>query len=195
MAQRIFDVVIAALGLLSLLPLLLGIAVLIRLTSPGPILHRGARVGKDGKIFCMYKFRSMVVNAAQLGPGITATGDIHVTPVGRWLRQPKLDELPQLINVLRGDMSLVGPRPEDPRYVALYTPEQRRVLSVRPGITSAASVHYHREEAILQGPNWEEVYRTVVMPNKLRLDLDYLASRTFLSDMRILWETLRVLCR
>jgi len=92
-------------------------------------------------------------------------------------------------------MSLVGPRPEDPRYVALYTPEQRRVLSVRPGITSAASVHYRHEEAILQGPNWEEVYRTVVMPNKLRLDLDYLASRTFLSDMRILWETLRVLCR
>ena len=195
MAQRIFDVVISVLGLLSLLPLLLGIAVLIRLTSPGPILHRGARVGKNGKIFCMYKFRSMVVNAAQLGSGITAAGDTHVTPVGRWLRQPKLDELPQLINVLRGDMSLVGPRPEDPRYVALYTPEQRRVLSVRPGITSAASVHYHREEAILQGPNWEEVYRTVVMPNKLRLDLDYLASRTFLSDMRILWETLRVLCR
>jgi lipopolysaccharide/colanic/teichoic acid biosynthesis glycosyltransferase len=195
MAQRIFDVVISALGLLSLLPLLLGIAVLIRLTSPGPILHRGTRVGKDGKTFCMYKFRSMAVNAAQLGPGITAAGDAHVTPVGRWLRQPKLDELPQLMNVLKGDMSLVGPRPEDPRYVALYTPEQRRVLSVRPGITSAASVRYRHEEAILQGPNWEEVYRTVVMPNKLRLDLEYLEDRTFLSDMKILWATCRVLLK
>ena len=193
MVQRIFDVVISALGLLSLLPLLLGIAVLIRLTSSGPILHRGTRVGKDGKIFCIYKFRTMAVNAAQLGPGITAAGDAHVTPVGRWLRRPKLDELPQLVNVLKGDMSLVGPRPEDPRYVALYTPEQRRVLSVRPGITSAASVRYRREEAILQGPNWEEVYRTVVMPNKLRLDLEYLEYRTFLSDMKILWATCRVL--
>ncbi len=195
MAQRIFDVVISALGLLLLLPLLLGIAVLIKLTSSGPIVHRGKRVGKDGKIFCMYKFRSMAVNAAQLGPGITAAGDAHVTVVGRWLRRPKLDELPQLINVLKGDMSLVGPRPEDPRYVALYTPEQRRVLSVRPGITSTASVYYRHEEAVLQGPNWEEVYRTVVMPNKLRLDLDYLEYRTFLSDMKVLWETLRVLFR
>ncbi|MFZ1551113.1 MAG: sugar transferase, partial [Anaerolineae bacterium] len=129
------------------------------------------RVGQDGRPFRLYKFRSMIVGTDRQGPGITATGDPRITRVGRFLRRAKLDELPQLINVLLGDMSLVGPRPEDPRYVAFYTPEQRRVLSVHPGITSPASLAYRHEEQLLAGEDWETHYRTRVLPAKLALDL------------------------
>ena len=126
--------------------------------------------------FRLYKFRRMVSDADKQGPGITATGDSRITRVGRFLRRTKIDELPQLINVLSGDMSLVGPRPEDPRYVTLYTPEQRRVLAVRPGITSAASLAYRHEEQLLAGADWETVYREEVLPAKLAIDLEYLCS-------------------
>jgi lipopolysaccharide/colanic/teichoic acid biosynthesis glycosyltransferase len=188
-AQRFFDIFVAIAGLLVLAPLLLLVALLVRLTSPGPVFHRSERVGQGGRLFWLYKFRSMVAQAERLGPGITGADDRRITPFGRWLRRLKLDELPQLLNVLRGDMSLVGPRPEDPRYVALYTPEQRRLLAVRPGLTSAASVRYRHEEALLQGPDWEETYRTVVLPDKLHLDLAYLERRTFFSDVRLILET------
>src|SRR5437762_14127398 len=115
----------------------------------------------------------MVVDADRRGPGITTAGDRRITPLGRILRRTKLDEFPQCINVLKGDMSIVGPRPEDPRYVTYYTPQQRAVLSVRPGITSPASVRYRHEEAMLQGEDWENTYIRVVLPAKLALDLDY----------------------
>src|SRR5690349_3953933 len=138
--KRLLDVVAATAGLILLLPLFIVVAIAIKLHDGGHVFYRARRVGKDGCLFHLYKFRTMVVNADRQGPAVTASGDSRITPVGRWLRRTKLDELPQLLNVLVGDMSLVGPRPEDPRYVMLYTPSQRRVLSVRPGITSAASL-------------------------------------------------------
>ncbi|MEW6580001.1 MAG: sugar transferase, partial [Chloroflexota bacterium] len=169
MLKRPFDLLASAIGLVFLSPLFALIALLIRLSSPGPIFYRARRVGRCGREFTLYKFRSMVANADRQGPGITTAGDPRVTPIGRVLRRTKLDELPQLWNVLRGDMSLVGPRPEDPRYVALYTPEQRRVLDVRPGITSLASIEYRHEEAVLRGPDWEQRYIREVMPAKLTI--------------------------
>ncbi len=189
MLKRAFDAVAAAAGVVILSPLFVLIAGLVKLSSPGPVFYRAERVGQHGQLFRLYKFRSMAVGADRAGPGITRAGDARVTPLGRWLRKLKLDELPQLFNVLRGDMSLVGPRPEDPRYVARYTPDQRRVLAVRPGITSPASVYYRREETLLTGADWEEKYVQGVMPDKLRIELDYLARRSFVSDLGIIWQT------
>ncbi len=187
--KRAFDVAAALLGVLLLLPLWLAIALLVRATSPGPVFYRAQRVGRGGRPFRLLKFRTMRPGADREGAGITRAGDSRVTAAGRWLRRTKLDETPQLLNVLAGSMSLVGPRPEDPRYVARYAPEQRRVLRVRPGITSAASVRYRREEQLLRGDDWERLYLEVVMPDKLRLDLDYLDRRTFCSDLGVLWQT------
>lgn len=133
----------------------------------------------------------MVVDADKTGQMVTTQSDRRVTPIGRVLRKTKIDELPQLVNVLRGDMSLVGPRPESPLYVAMYTAEQRRVLAVRPGITSAASLKYRHEEQMLSGPNWEEVYCTEVMPTKLSIDLEYLSHRTVGSDLKLVLDTLK----
>ncbi|MFZ1595653.1 MAG: sugar transferase [Anaerolineae bacterium] len=184
------SVVAAAVGLMLLSPLFCWIALWIKLTSPGPVFYRAVRVGQDGRPFRLYKFRSMIAGTDRQGPGITATGDPRITRVGRFLRRAKLDELPQLLNVLKGEMSLVGPRPEDPRYVALYTPEQRRVLAVRPGITSAASLAFRHEEQLLAGEDWETHYRARVLPDKLALDLAYLARRTLLSDLALILRTL-----
>ncbi|NJO84250.1 MAG: sugar transferase [Blastochloris sp.] len=175
--KQALDRVFAAFGLLCLSPLLAVIALRVKRSDGGPILYRARRVGQYGRPFALFKFRSMYVDADRRGPGITTQGDPRVTPIGRWLRRTKADELPQLFNVLIGDMHLVGPRPEDPRYVALYTPEQRRVLDVRPGITSAASLAYRHEEELLSGDDWETTYRTEVMPAKLAIDLEYLRAR------------------
>ena len=130
------------------------------------------------------------MDADKQGPGITTGGDQRVTRLGAFLRRTKLDELPQLWNVLKGEMSLVGPRPEDPRYVALYTPEQRAILRVRPGITSAASLTYRHEEQVLAGPDWEEIYCTKVMPTKIAIDLAYLARRTLWTDLKLIFQTI-----
>jgi FlaA1/EpsC-like NDP-sugar epimerase/lipopolysaccharide/colanic/teichoic acid biosynthesis glycosyltransferase len=187
---RSFDVVIAAMGLLLLSPVFLVIGLVIKATSPGPILYKAKRVGKDGQLFKLYKFRSMYLDADQIGPGITTRNDARITPVGRFLRRTKLDELPQLLNILRGEMSLVGPRPEDPRYVALYTPEQRQVLSVQPGLTSPASVYYRQEESLLDGDNWEQVYKEQILPRKLAAELSYLQKRTLWSDLFLILQTI-----
>lgn len=188
--MRIVDIIAAAIGLVLLSPLWLLIAILIRLDSKGASFYGATRVGRNGELFRLYKFRSMVVDADKQGPGITTQGDRRVTRMGAFLRRTKLDELPQLWNVLKGDMSLVGPRPEDPRYVALYTPEQRAIFQARPGITSAASLTYRHEERLLSGPDWEEVYRTQVMPAKIAIDLDYLAQRTLFSDLKLIGQTI-----
>ena len=193
--RRLLDVIAAAGGLIVFSPLFLLIAVLIKRDSPGPVFYRARRVGKDGHEFRLYKFRSMVADADRQGPGITASGDSRVTRVGLMLRRTKLDELPQLINVLTGDMSLVGPRPEDPRYVALYTDEQRQVLAVRPGVTSAASLTYRDESALLSGENWERHYIQEIMPHKLAIDLDYQARRTLASDLNLIMRTVLALVR
>ena len=190
MVSRLIDISISFVALVVLSPLLVLIGLLVRATSPGPALHRATRVGRDGRLFRLCKFRSMHVGADLAGPGVTSRDDRRVTPFGRWLRRYKLDELPQLINVLAGEMSLVGPRPEDPRYVALYSEEQREILKVRPGITGVASLSYRREEDLLSGADWERTYREVVMPDKIRIELEYVRRRGRLSDLGILARTL-----
>jgi lipopolysaccharide/colanic/teichoic acid biosynthesis glycosyltransferase len=191
--RRVLDVIASAAGLLVLCPLFAALALAVKLSSRGPVLHRGERVGRGGRPFLLFKFRSM--RAGQSGPAITRAGDPRITPVGRLLRRTKLDELPQLINVLRGDMSLVGPRPEAPRYVALYDDAQRRILAARPGLTSPASLAYRAEEEHLVGDDWERLYVETIMPAKLRIDLDYLGRRTLASDLRVIAATLAALFR
>lgn len=187
--RRVLDIISALIGLSVLSPLLIGIAAAIKLDDGGPILYKATRVGLNGQLFHLYKFRTMRVGADRLGPGITALGDGRVTRVGRWLRRTKLDELPQLINVLAGDMGLVGPRPEDPRYVMLYTPAQRKLLRVRPGITGAASLAFRNEERLLAGEDWEQIYRSLIMPAKLAIDLEYLLHRSLWSDIVLVVRT------
>lgn len=187
--KQALDRVASAAGLVLLAPLLACIAVAVKVQDGGPIFYRALRVGQAGRPFRLVKFRTMREHADRQGPAITAHGDTRVTAVGRVLRRTKLDELPQLFNVLVGDMSLVGPRPEDPRYVALYTPEQRAVLSALPGITSAASLLYRDEERMLLGADWDTLYRAEVMPAKLAIDLAYLRRRTVLTDLGLIGRT------
>jgi len=188
MLKRAFDIVLALPLLIVLAPSFVVIAAFVRLDSPGPVFHRARRAGRGGQPFTLYKFRTMVVNAANVGPGITRGNDPRVTRVGRVLRRTKIDELPQLVNVLKGEMSMVGPRPEDPRYVVNYTPEQRRLLSVRPGIASPASIKYRHEEEILAaaGGDLDEAYRTTILPDKLRIDLEYVGRQSLLLDLAVL---------
>ena len=191
--KRTLDVVASALGLLLLAPLFAIVGLLIKSSSPGPVFYSGARVGRHGTPFRVIKFRTMRADSDTTGPGITRSGDDRVTSIGHFLRKAKLDELPQLINVLRGEMGLVGPRPEDPRYVAYYTPQQRVVLAVPPGFTSLASIRYRNEEALLAGEDWEQIYIGQIMPDKLRVDTLYLEHWSLGLDLRILLYTFVVL--
>jgi lipopolysaccharide/colanic/teichoic acid biosynthesis glycosyltransferase len=167
---RFFDLVVSALGLLVLSPLLLAIALAVRLTSPGPALHRARRAGRNGSAFTLYKFRSMRVDTAGSGLPLTVAADARITPLGRRLRALKLDELPQLINVLAGHMSLVGPRPEDPRYLPQYPERFRALLRLRPGITSAASLAFRDESSMLTSEDPEREYIERILPMKLEVD-------------------------
>ncbi len=187
-----FDVTVAVVALIVTTPLWLSAALATRALAKGVVLHRARRVGLDGKEFTLYKFRSMHADAVTSGPAVSRRGDPRVTRVGRVLRRTKIDELPQLLNVLRGDMSIVGPRPEDPSYVACYTPEQRRVLDARPGLTSPASVRYRNEEALLAADNddLDAAYRRI-LTEKLAIDLHYLEHRTVWTDLRVVLQTLR----
>lgn len=192
--KRVLDIVFSSLGFLVFSPFLVLIAALIKCTSRGPALYLQDRVGKDGRLFRIVKFRSMVADADKKGSDITSSGDPRVTKVGAILRKLKLDELPQLWNVLTGDMSLVGPRPELPRYVADYDHEQLRVLSVRPGITDFASIRYrHEEEILASSTNPLEFYRTVVLKDKLTLNLLYIERMSFLVDAKLILQTLKSL--
>lgn len=195
MAKRLFDLLLAALGLLLLAPLLLAVALWIKLDSRGPVLFRQERVGRFGRPFLIHKFRTMRVEAPALGPQITVGADARITRAGRFLRASKLDELPQLWDVLRGAMSLVGPRPEVPRYVALYPAELRElVLSVRPGITDPASLRFrHESELLAQAADPEREYVEVVLPAKLRLAADYVRQAGLLADLRLILATLGAL--
>lgn len=196
MLQRAFDLAAASLGLLVLSPLLLVIAVAVAASSPGPMFFRQERIGLHGVPFRIVKFRTMRVDAEAVGGQLTVEGDPRITRVGRWLRASKLDELPQLINVVRGEMALVGPRPEVPRYVALYDDDQRRVLDVRPGITDPASIRYRDENAVLaRADDPEAAYVDVVMPHKLELNLAYLERRTLASDIGVILATFARLAR
>jgi lipopolysaccharide/colanic/teichoic acid biosynthesis glycosyltransferase len=188
MLKRIFDFVVSLVVILIALPLWLAVSIAIKLDAPGPVFHRATRIGKGGKPFTLYKFRTMVADAATQGPGITQQADPRITRLGRFLRRLKLDEMPQLINVLKGEISIVGPRPEDPRYVAHYTPEQRRVLGVRPGMASPAFIKYRHEEEVLAtaGDDTEKIYLTQILPDKLRMDLEYIEQQSFIYDLAVL---------
>lgn len=189
MAKRALDLLLSLVGLILLSPLLLLLALWVKLDSRGPVLYRGQRVGKGGRTFEMYKFRTMVLEADRLGPAVSYKDDPRITKAGKFLRRTKLDELPQLLNVLKGEMSLVGPRPEDPSYVALYSPEQRRVLSVKPGITGPTQLQYRDEASMLNGESVDDDYVSRIMPEKLKLDLEYVRNRSLLLDLKILWRT------
>ena len=192
-----FDLVLATIALLLLAPLLLALAAAIRIDSPGPVFFRQQRVGRHGVPFEIHKFRTMVAAAPRRGPAVTLDRDPRITRVGRWLRGKRLDELPQLLDVLRGRMSLVGPRPELPRFVAAYPAELRAaVLAVRPGITDPASLAHLDEAAMLAGSaDPERDYVEKILPAKLRLQAEYASRATLRSDLTVLWRTLRVLLR
>lgn len=190
MIKRAFDILASATALLLLLPLLLVLAIAVALGSPGGAFFRQVRVGKGGNEFRLFKFRSMRPGSEAKGQITVGGRDPRITGVGHFLRKTKLDELPQLINILRGDMSIVGPRPEVPKYVAMYTAEQRQVLSVRPGLSSLASIEYINENDVLgSSSDPERTYVEEVMPAKLALDLQYVREQSLGLDLRIIFRT------
>ena len=196
LAKRAMDVALSLLALPLAVPLMALIALAVKLDSPGPVWFRQERVGRAGRLFRIHKFRTMPVTDGT-GPLVTASHDARITRVGRWLRRTKLDELPQLIDVLNGDMSLVGPRPEVPSYMALYAePVRRQILSLRPGITDRAAIEFRDEERLLAAAaDPERAYVEQVMPIKQRYYLDYVAQRSLGGDLRILWDTARALVK
>lgn len=191
MTKRIFDLSVSVILLVLFAPFYLLIALLIKLDSFGPVHYKALRVGKNGRLFKLFKFRTMKVNSSNSGPAITQKSDPRITRVGKVLREIKVDEIPQLWNVIRGDMSLVGPRPEDPRYVEKYDEEQRKVLLVKPGLSSPASIEYRHEEKLLstQAENLEDYYVRQVMPKKLKIDLDYVENQSLIRDVAICFKT------
>ncbi len=192
--KRAFDAGLAAVGLPILSPLLAIIALAVLFDSPGPVFYRGLRAGRYGKPFRIFKFRTMVMNADKIGGPSSSADDPRITRVGRFLRRYKLDELPQLLNVLKGEMSLVGPRPEVLQYVAMFSTEEKAILSVPPGITDWAAIANSDEGARLAGsPDPEKTYLEKIRPEKIRLQLEYVRRRSFGTDMRILLETFKVL--
>lgn len=190
MLKRTFDILASGLGLLCLSPLFVIVAIWIKCDSPGPVFYRQLRVGRGNRDFYILKFRSMRIGSDS-GSLITVGGrDPRITSSGYYIRKYKLDELPQLINVLRGDMSLVGPRPEVRRYVSLYTEEQMHVLDVRPGITDLASIKYRNENELLEkAEDPDRYYVEVIMQDKLRINLEYVANHSFLYDMKMIFST------
>jgi lipopolysaccharide/colanic/teichoic acid biosynthesis glycosyltransferase len=192
MLKRGFDLIAAGGALILLAPLLVIIAVLVKLDTPGPAFYLARRVGRGGRLFRMYKFRTMVVDADRVGPGLTYHHDPRVTRVGRFLRRARLDELPQLVNVIRGEMSLVGPRPETPEYVDLSNPIWQRVLSIPPGIAGLTQITYASEASLLREATVSHDYLTHILPGKLALDLHYVETRSLQLDLQLLLRTLQV---
>lgn len=192
MLKRLFDIIFSFSGLVFLSPLLLGLGLWVALGSKGGMFYRQERVGRYGKLFRLFKFRSMYTNSDKKGLLTVGGRDPRITPAGYYLRQYKLDELPQLLNVLMGDMSLVGPRPEVKKYVDLYTSEQKKVLLVRPGITDYASLEYFEENELLaRSQDPEKTYIEDVMPAKLRLNGRYIQEAGLLTDLKIILRTLK----
>lgn len=190
--KRVFDFIVSAVALLLLLPAFLMLALAIKLDSSGPVFYRGVRVGRFGKPFRIYKFRSMVVDAEKQGAASTSNDDMRVTKVGQFIRRFKFDELSQLINVFLGDMSFVGPRPEVQKFVDIYTDEEKQILNLRPGITDWSSIRFHNEGEIIAASgisDADEAYMKLIRPEKLRLQIKYARERTFLTDLEILFTT------
>jgi len=192
--KRLFDVIASSAGLVVLLPLLAVLAIVLKRESTGPVFYRGLRAGRYGKPFRIFKFRTMVVNADKIGGPTSSADDPRITRVGNFLRRYKLDELPQLINVLKGEMSLVGPRPEVVQEVLLYTDEEKRLLEVRPGITDWASIRFRNEGEILRGSDDpHQAYREKIRPEKIRLGLEYVRCHSFMTDCKIILRTLKAI--
>lgn len=189
--KRTFDIVASFIGLILLSPILIIIAVFIKLDSKGPVFFKQKRVGKNKQIFEIYKFRTMVIDAEKLGKQITVGNDNRITKIGKFIRKCKLDELPQLINVLKGEMSLVGPRPEVPKYVELYDVYQEQVLLVQPGITDYASIKFRNENELLgKSKNPEATYIDEIMPTKIELNLLYIKNISLLEDFKLIFNTI-----
>ena len=194
--KRLMDIVVSGGALLVIWPVLLVIAIAIKIDDPGPVFYRQVRVGRYGKTFRIFKFRTMVVDADKKGLAITVGRDNRITRMGAFLRRTKLDELAQLINVLAGEMSFVGPRPEVPKYVDLYTPYQRQVLLVRPGITDYASIAYRNENDLLAGcDDPEKMYIEKIMPDKIELNMKYLREISPAADIRLILSTIIAVIR
>jgi lipopolysaccharide/colanic/teichoic acid biosynthesis glycosyltransferase len=192
--KRVFDILFAALGLILFSPFLMIICCCIKMGDGGPVFYRGERVGLNERLFRIFKFRTMVVDAERYGGSSTADDDPRITSVGRFLRKYKLDELPQLINVLKGDMSIVGPRPEVKYYTDTYTAEEKTIISIRPGITDWASIWNSDEGRILAGAeDPEKVYREVIRPTKLKLQMRYVKEQSLMKDFQIIILTLRAM--
>ena len=188
--KRLFDIIASGCGLILLSPVFLVLAIWIKLDSKGPVFYKQVRVGRGNKDFYLYKFRSMRVGADKAGLITVGGRDPRVTRSGYYIRKYKLDELPQLINVLKGDMSLVGPRPEVRKYVDMYTLEQMHVLDVRPGITDLASIRYRNENELLEkAEDPDKYYIEVIMPDKLRINLEYVANHSFCYDIKLIFST------
>lgn len=189
--KRLFDITASFFGIIILSPLLIFIGLWVGLSSKGGVFYKQIRVGKNNEDFKLYKFRSMRVNSDKQGLLTVGSKDSRITKAGYFIRKYKIDELPQLFNVLKGDMSFVGPRPEVRRYVDLYSKEQMKVLSVRPGITDPASIKYRNENDILSSQsNPEEYYIQHIMPDKLKINIDYINTQTFIKDIKIIFQTI-----
>jgi lipopolysaccharide/colanic/teichoic acid biosynthesis glycosyltransferase len=194
--KRLFDLVMAVLGLMLLFPVLLLVALLIKLDSPGPIFFRQERIGKQLRPFVIYKFRTMTLDASRKGGLITVGADPRITRIGRILRKMKIDELPQLINIIKGEMSFVGPRPEVPRYVELFRQDYEEILTVLPGLTDLASLRYRNEAEMLRNTkNPEEEYIQRILPDKIRLAKEYLRRSSLYFDVTLIFKTLLALVK
>jgi len=192
--KRIFDIIASLVGMILLTPILFIIILWIKLSSKGSLFYIQKRVGKDFKEFNLYKFRSMIVDADKQGPSITSGDDNRITKVGKIIRRTKIDELPQLLNVLKGDMSLVGPRPEVMKFVSQKREEYKKVLSVKPGITDNAAIEFRDEESIMeQYEDKEKAYIAIVLPQKIELYYKYIDNISFLNDIKLILKTLRIL--
>jgi lipopolysaccharide/colanic/teichoic acid biosynthesis glycosyltransferase len=191
MIKRAFDIAVSVISLIIIIPFFVFFALSIRQEDAGPVFYRGERIGLSGKPFRIYKFRTMVVDAERLGGASTADDDPRITRIGKFLRKYKLDELPQLINVLRGDMSIVGPRPEVRHYADMYTEQEKSILTIRPGITDWASIWNADEGAVLAGAeDPERAYMELIRPKKLQLQMKYVRERSFWVDLKIIFLTL-----
>lgn len=188
--RRVLDVVAAVIGLVCLSPVFVLIGIAVKMEDGGPVLYSHPRIGRNFSRFGLLKFRTMVRNADRIGSPVTIAGDARVTRVGRFLRKYKLDELPQLLNVLRGEISLVGPRPESERYVNMFRAQYAFILLSRPGITDPATLAFRDEESLLQGNDTERQYIEEILPQKLELSVRYLGQRTLFSDVKLIFQTL-----
>lgn len=192
--KRLFDIVATIVGGILLLPIIIPIAIWIKFSSKGPLFYIQKRVGKDFKEFDLYKFRSMIINADTLGPSVTSGDDPRITRVGKIIRKTKIDELPQLLNVLKGDMSLVGPRPEVMKFVIQKKIDYKNILTIKPGITDNAAIEYRDEETIMkQYKDKEKAYIEIILPKKIKLYNDYINKTSFKNDVLLILKTIKVI--